>query len=171
MTLRADKILDPASSGVDVDGVTIRDSLVRTRFSWELSASAAQSITTGAVRTVTFSTTQWDTYPGGIADLANNRVTVPVTGKYYCSFKSTIDDININLKCYFFVNTTIVRNAFFHTRVLTNSTWGGYDCIIEASAGDHISVGVQSYVGGVVIGNFSSNLWLRTRFQGYFIGE
>lgn len=166
-TFRADKFLDAASSGITVDGVKIQDSLLRTRFSWMMSSNTTQSITTGSIHTVQYNTTEWDTYPGGITDLSNEEVVAPVTGKYYCTFNTLIDDSGIVMKCYYYVNGTIVRNDFF-TSYRTSYLWGSYNVILEATAGDNIYVGIRAYVAGVVIGStFSDKL---TRFGGYFIG-
>ena len=168
MTFRADKLVDSASSGIDLDGVTIEDSLLRTRFSWQMANTSTQSIATGAIREVQFGTTNWDTYPGGIVDLANNKVTAPVSGKYLCTFNTNIDDSGVVMKCYWYIDTTIVRNDFFSTNG-AGDPWGSYNVILDVAAGEDISIGIRAYVSGVVIGSAATPEY--ARFAGYFIGE
>lgn len=168
MTFRANKLIDAASSGIDLDGVTIEDSYLRTRFSWQIANTATQSITAGSIREVEFNTTNWDTYPGGIVTLASNKVTAPVTGKYLCTFNTNIDDNAVFMKCYWYLNTTIVKNDFFRTYD-PGDPWGSYNVILDVTAGDDISIGIRAYVSGIVIG--SALTYQYARFAGYFIGS
>ena len=138
-TFRTTNIIENSSgSGVTVEGCQFKDSVMFGNLSWEMYSNTTQSISTSLTK-VTFNTEQWDT-DGSIVDLANNRATVPYTGKYLIMFNTTIVTNGAYLRPYIYVGGSAVRHYTERNDGSTGSAWKPYECIVEATAGDHIEV-------------------------------
>jgi len=168
MTTRAKALVEGSSgNGVILDSVEIKDSLPRTSCCWEMVASAVQVLSSGVITRITWSSAAWDTYPGGITDLVNERITAPLDGKYYVAFNTKIQFSSQRVKVLWYVNGVSTSVTHFYNWTGTNDPWGMCSTILDLSAGDTVDVRAQVFT---LMALGSATFYEQSRFTGFFIG-
>jgi len=166
-TIRVNKVVEKTSNaGVTVDGCLMKDTLLHNKLSWQMSTTSTQALTSGANNLISFSTVDWDTY-GGIASTANNRVTIPVTGKYLVRMNTSFDDSSRTIRISFFVNGALVKEGT-NSSALTVRSWGGMHTVLNLTSGDLLQVYIYTTTAGVVVGQSGVE---KSRFNGCWVGK
>lgn len=167
-TIRADNIVEATgSSGVTIDGLTFKNGIPQKNLTWKMRAGSAQSLTISTNNLITFGTEDWDTH-GGVVNLASNRIDIPYTGKYWCSFQTSFDPPNAVYVLRFYTNGSLDKNTYLYHQ------WRDHPCnnyseIMNLTAGDYVQVYVFPFVTATAGQNSDSET--QSIFEGYFIGE
>lgn len=167
-TIRADNIVEATgSAGVTIDGLTFKNSIPQYNLSWKMRAGSLQSLTSATNNLITFGTEDWDTH-GGVVNLASNRIDIPYTGKYWCSFQTSFDPPNAIYVLRFYTNGSLDKNTYLYHQ------WRDHPCnnyseIMNLTAGDYVQVYVFPFTTADAGQNADSET--QSVFEGYFIGE
>lgn len=132
------------STNLSIDNYTIENGLPRSRDYVSISRNSPTTLSPGNFLAITFDTV--DTDIGGMADIANNRITIQKTGTYYLDFGSGMRITQVSGVSYFVVISILDSG----TLALQGNTWHGgteniYRCpgvhlIRRFTAGDNVGV-------------------------------
>ena len=169
-SFRSSSIVEQSSgSGVTIADCLFKDGVPFGNISWSMYSTAVQLLG-ASQQQITFNVEDWDTH-GSIVDLANNRATVPYSGKYYIAFENTLRETGRYVLVFVRVNGTGIRSHSDYSFALANSAYKPFECLLDLTAGDHVDITMYGYTAinvGELVASASTQ---GARLTGVFISE
>lgn len=121
-----------------------------------------QTISADTTTQVSFDSIRFD--DGGWANLTNNEIVVPESGKYHISTQVPIDDVNtpVDMIVYLNVNGNEVRekSTFVGSSATNNDLFQNIQDVVSLSASDSVTASVLITSGNNGIQGFTDHNWL-----------